>query len=121
MKIFINHTNHNSADWSAEQKAQAAGYGYIYDLNFPDIPADADENYIKEKAENTFNVIKLIKPEAVLCQGEYTYVFALVNLLKSEKIKVLAACSNRVVKETVTEEGETQKISEFKFVRFREY
>lgn len=121
MKIFINHTNHQSTDWSAIQREQAEKYGYIYDLNFPEIPAEADEDFIKEKAQNTFNAIKLINPEAVLCQGEYTYVYALVNLLKSQNIKVLAACSNRKVRELVTEGGKTEKVSEFEFVRFREY
>ena len=43
MAIFINHTNHPSARWSAAQRAAAEGYGEIVDLPFPDIAPDWDE------------------------------------------------------------------------------
>ena len=35
--MFINFTNHPSAQWSAEQKAAAQAYGEVIDLAFPAI------------------------------------------------------------------------------------
>ena len=34
-KIFVNHTNHPSARWSAEQISAAQVYGEILDMPFP--------------------------------------------------------------------------------------
>lgn len=41
--MFINFTNHPSAQWSAEQKAAAQAYGEVIDLAFPAIDPAADE------------------------------------------------------------------------------
>ena len=38
-------------------------------------------------------------PKAVLCQGEFTLAFQLINMLLENEIVVLAACSERIVKE----------------------
>ena len=60
-------------------------------------------------------------PVAVLCQGEMTLAFKAANLLISNGITVLAACSKRSVTEKIGANGETIKSAEFHFVRFRKY
>ena len=120
-KIFINHTNHASTQWSQEQRTAAKKYGEIIDLSFPNISADWNEEKISQFVEINAKKIIEMNPAAVLCQGEYNYTYAMINYLKQNNIVVLAAASERVVDEKVQLDGTTQKISSFKFVQFRQY
>ena len=120
-KILINHTNHLSSQWSPEQIAAAEEYGEIADFPFPNIDANFDEAQISELVEVNGKKIIALNPAAVLCQGEYSYTYAMINFLRKNNVVVIAAASERVVEERVTEGGATQKISMFKFVRFRQY
>lgn len=119
--IFINHTNHPSSNWSKTQYKAAQAYGVLQDMLFPEIDADWDREYVEKLADETAALIKARHPSAVLCQGEFTYTYAMVRLLQQAGILVLAACSRRVVQEYVDAQGNTCKTSVFKFVRFREY
>ena len=121
MKLFINHTNHISSRWGEDQLNAAKQYGEIKDMPFPAIDPKLDEEEVNTLAG--FNAEKIFKlePEAVLCQGEYTYTFKLVELLKEAGITVLSACSERVAKEIVEEDGSIRRESSFRFVRFRKY
>ena len=120
-KILVNHTNHLSAQWSPEQIAAAEEYGEIADFPFPNINANFDEVQIAELVEVNGKKIIAMNPAAVLCQGEYSYTYAMINFLRKNNVIVIAAASERIVEERVTEGGATQKISMFKFVRFRQY
>jgi hypothetical protein len=119
--MFINFTNHPSANWSPEQIAAADEYGEIIDIPFPEVDPDGDEGYITRLAERYAGGISLRKPKAVLCQGEMTLAFAVAGLLLSMNVTVLAACSKRVVKEAIGENGKAIKIAAFTFTRFRKY
>lgn len=119
--MFINHTNHASANWSAAQEEAARAWGEIEDMAFPDIGADWDEAHVAHLAgENAAKIIER-KPRAVLCQGEFTYVYHLVNLLRAAGVTVLAAASRREAVEERAADGSVRKISRFVFERFREY
>lgn len=120
-KIFINHTNHPSAKWSAEQKSAAEVYGEIIDFPFPAINAKATAMEVRELAQDNIEKILIQEPAAVLCQGEFNYTFAIVERLKNSGVKVVAATSERVVYEEVLPDGSTRQISTFNFVQFREY
>lgn len=120
-KIFINHTNHESAKWSAEQKLAAESYGKIIDMPFPEVPPNFSSEDVQKMAFDNLQKILEIAPVAVLCQGEFSYTVAMVELLKKNKIPVLAATSERIVSEIVEADGSTKKVSIFQFVRFREY
>ncbi len=120
-KIFVNHTNHTSANWSAEQKAAAGSYGKIVDLLFPDIPPNFTAKQVKAMVTKNLQAILKLSPAAVLCQGEFNYTVAMVEELKKNKIPVMAATSERDVQDIVEEDGSTKKISTFKFVNFRPY
>ena len=119
--MFINHPNHASAKWSATQAEAARAWGAIEDLPFPDVGADWDEERVARLAEENAAKILAKEPRAVLCQGEFTYVHHLVNLLLAAGVTVLAATSRREVNEEQAEDGSMQKISRFVFTRFREY
>ena len=120
-KVFVNHTNHPSAGWNAEQISAAKFYGEIQDLPFPAINPRADRADVIELAKENLEKILELKPGAVLCQGEFNYTFALVERLKALGITALAATSERVVSVEILPDDSSRQISTFRFVRFREY
>ena len=119
--MFINFTNHPSAQWSAEQKAAAQAYGEVIDLAFPAIDPAADEAALDSLASAYAARILHMKPDAVLCQGEFTFVYRVVLRLEGAGIPVFAACSFRKSQETTSPDGTTMKQSVFLFTRFRRY
>ena len=121
MTAFINHTNHPSVRWEEGQRRAAEMYGAIVDLQFPTVPAGWDEAAVQRLAKKNMRTILAKKPAAVLVQGEFTYTFALVCLLKEAGITALSACSERHVNERIDESGETIRESRFVFCRFRAY
>lgn len=119
--IFINHSNHPSAFWSEDERRAAEVYGRIVDMAFPAVSSSATELEVDELAEANAARIIAQKPAVVLCQGEYTYTYALVNRLLAKGICVVAACSERMVEEHHEPDGSTRRISQFRFTRFRCY
>ena len=107
-KNFINHTNHPSARWSAEQISAAQAYGEILDVAFPAVQKNLEKILARE-------------PAVVLCQGEFNYTFAMVECLKASGVKVVAATSERATVEEILSDGSTRQISIFRFVQFKEY
>jgi len=120
-KKFINHTNHPSSRWSAEQISAAKVYGEIIDMAFPAVSAEATADEVRELVQRNLEKILEQEPSAVLCQGEFNYTFAMVEQLKALGIKVVAATSERVAIEEILSDGSTRQISTFRFVQFREY
>ena len=118
--IFINHTNHPSEQWTRLERRAAETFGTIIDVPFPAVDPSWDESKIAELASEMGEKIVLMDPVVVLCQGEFTYCFALVSYLKARSVRVISACSTRVVKEW-EEDGIVKKQSDFVFVRFRNY
>ena len=120
-KIFINHTNHPAARWSAEQISAARVYGEILDVAFPAVNAAATTQEVRELVQSNLKKILELEPAIVLCQGEFNYTFAMVEELKKLGVKVVAATSERVAVEEILSDGSTRQISTFRFVQFREY
>ena len=118
--VFLNHTNHLSHNWSELQKSAAEKYGTILDFPFPDINPDWSEESVSQLAQENCKKILELQPAAVLCQGEFTYCYHLISLLKMNGVIVLAACSKRETKEW-EEKGQLVKKAVFSFVRFRRY
>ena len=119
--MLINHTNHPAARWPKEQAEAARAWGEVADIPFPEIGADWDEERVAAlAAENAAKIIAQ-QPAAVLCQGEFTYVYRLVSLLLAAGIPALAAASRREAIETQAADGSSQKMSRFVFTRFRQY
>lgn len=114
---FINFTNHPVDTWDERQIASAEAYGKIVEFPFPMVKAGSDELEIMALAESAVEKIMDMEPAAVLCQGEFTLAYAVIVRLKQKGVKVLAACSERMVE--INEEG--KKVVSFHFERFREY
>lgn len=118
--MFLNLSNHSSDSWGETQKKAAEQYGEIIDMKLPLISPSATAEEVKSLAHDMALRVSLYNPKCVMCQGESTYVYALVNELKKMEIKTIAACSERIVKNE-TKDGITIKTAVFKFRGFREY
>ncbi len=55
-----------------------------------------------------------------MCQGEFCLSYHVIERLKKAGVRVVAACSERVVEEVYGKTG-TEKKSVFQFIQFREY
>lgn len=119
--MFINFSNHPSALWSEEQAAAARNYGEVVDMAFPAIDPAANESALDSLADDYARRILRLAPDAVLCQGECTFVYRLVRRLDEQGVSVLAACSRRKSHETRCPDGSTLKRSIFEFAGFRCY
>lgn len=114
--MFVNFSNHPSDLWTEEQTAAARQFGEIVDVPFPAVPAEIDEDGIELLASEQYDRIMRYDPNVVMCQGEFTLSYAVINLLLENGIRTVAACSNRM-----TIERGDQKLSRYKFIRFRDY
>lgn len=117
--MFINLTNHPSATWSEEQLKAARQYGEIVDLHFPIIePAFSRDDILQLVGECVETIMGIKEGETVVhVMGEMTFTYNMVNALKNVGITCLASTTERNT--IMTPDG--KKISEFKFVQFREY
>lgn len=119
-EMFINFSNHPSSMWSEKQKTEAEKYGLIEDLPFPAVSAHADRKAVQDLAEHYVAMILEKQPECVMCQGEFCLSYHVIERLKKTGVRVVAACSERVVEEVYGKTG-TEKKSVFQFIQFREY
>ena len=122
--MFINFSNHPSQIWSREQTDAASGYGAIADVPFPAVPPDASEEEIQGMAEQScvqiVSVIEGVKggePCAVHIMGEMTLTYAIVSRLLKRGVCCMASTTTR----EVATDTDGNKISVFRFVRFRQY
>lgn len=118
--MFVNLSNHSSNNWSNKQLEEAKRYGEIFDISFPVIDPNSTKEDIANLALTYLDKILALNPECVMCQGEFCFTYEMINLLKKENIKVVAACSERKTIEKIIDD-KNQKISIFEFVQFREY
>lgn len=119
--MFINFTNHPSNKWGSKQLGEAMKWGEVVDVPFPNIGTEMNEKDIHTTAEKYVALISDMKPDVVLCQGEFTFVYTVVKMLKESGVEVVSACSERRVKERIDGNGISQKESIFEFVKFRRY
>jgi hypothetical protein len=121
--MLLNLSNHPSNSWSDIQIAEAnKHFGQVVDIPFPHVDPNGDEHYICSLADLYFDICteKLSNfPDencAVHVMGELNFTFLLVSKLRNAGIKCIASTTER---NAIEKNG--LKISEFKFVRFREY
>ncbi len=119
--MLINCSNHPAVHWKETQRSAAAEYGEIIDVPFPMIDPMWSEREIAQMADDYAEKIANMRPDAVLCQGESTFQFALTRRLLKKRIVVLAACSVRVVKEFQNRKNGVGKETLFEFRGFRRY
>ena len=118
--MFINLSNHPSANWSAEQRNTAELlYGEIFDLPFPVVDPSGDEGYIASLADEYCRKILDLSdgmPVTVHLMGEMTLTYSIVAALCQLGVRCVASTTERIVTEV-----DGKKVSEFHFVQFREY
>ena len=119
--MFINLSNHTSENWGEFQKKEAIKYGDIIDMPFPAISPYLSSEELDVIVNEYYEKVSKYNSPVVMLQGEFIFTFRLVTKLKNAGIKVVAGRSERVVKETVNENGTAIKRSEFNFVGFMEY
>lgn len=117
--MFINLTNHPSEKWSEEQMKAAHDYGEVVDMSFPIIEPNFTREDVLYLVKVFVEIIEGIKDDntVVHVMGEMTFTHNLVNALKEMGIICLASTTERNT--IMMPDG--KKISEFKFVQFREY
>lgn len=115
---FLNLSNHPSEGWSEEQLSAAHQYGEIVDIHFPNIEPSFTSSMVNSLADDTIETIKTLGEDVVVhIMGEMTFTYAVVSRLKARNIKCVASTTERNT--IITPDG--KKVSEFKFVQFREY
>lgn len=120
--MLLNLTNHPSKKWSIQQTdAALKEWENIVDYPFPYVSPQDDEKELFQKACSIADDVKSLCPDAVLCQGEMTMTFILVQILQKKGIPVYAATSERISVESLNSDGSVEKKSVFKFIRFRRY
>lgn len=120
-KVFVNCSNHPSKRWDEKQFKIAEQWGEVMDYPFPCVDATMTEWEVRELAEKCAEEILELNPAAVMCQGEFILTYRIVELLKEKEIPVLAACSERRTQEKILQNGATEKVSRYEFVKFRRY
>jgi len=120
--MLLNLSNHPSSTWLSDQinDAQLA-FGEVLDLPFPPIEPNADTDFIVDLAQKyAAACIEKLKSDkgdsAVHVMGEMVFTFHVVNILKKSKIRCVASTTRRITSETGN-----NKLSQFDFVRFRDY
>ena len=119
--MFVNFSNHPSSNWSEEQRKEAQAFGKILDIPFPAIPAMATTAEVVSMAEYWTEKIQRIRPECIMCQGEFTFTMAVIWRLQKAGIRSVTACTERIAAEEPVRDGIVEKTSAFKFLQFREY
>ncbi len=124
--MLLNLSNHAAAKWSAAQKQAAEQrFGEVRDMSFPVINPNADLETITElahdyvwKCRDIFDDAAIRNPQsAIHVMGEMTFVYQFVKLATAAGLRCVASTTERLA----IDHPDGSKISEFRFVRFREY
>ena len=124
--MFINISNHPSSKWSPEQLAAASQYGKIVDIQFPNIPAEADHSEVESLAwDYVIRAEDLLRDpaterakdgsHAIHVMGETSFVVAFV---RNCRLGVPLVCSTTA--REVVDLGDGKKEARFRFVQFRQ-
>jgi hypothetical protein len=116
--MLVNLSNHPSGFWSEEQLAAARQFGDIVDVPFPNIDPSSSSSTVHSIADKAAGDITAMAEDIVVhVMGEMTFTYAVVSRLKALGIHCIASTTER--KTTFNPDG--TKVSEFQFVKFREY
>lgn len=116
--MFVNISNHPSAEWPALQLAAAKDIGgEIRDIVFPNVSIYAGDTWIGTTADQL--AAEVPEGATVMAQGEFALTFALTTRLKARGISVVVAVTERRAEDRTKPDGTTEKVAIFAFVRFR--
>lgn len=118
--MLINYSNHPYKYWPDSQVEAANQWGTIIDIPFPMVDPSLGKREIEQLADLEINRILEHSPEVcptILIMGEPTFTFAMVIKLKQRGITCIASTTERLT----SYDNDGNKISSYRFVRFREY
>lgn len=118
--LLVNFSNHPSQYWDEKQRKASHKYGKLIDMPFPQISPNADVAELEKLAQDYVKqIVSLADSKAITVHimGEMTFTYMVIAKLKELGIKCVASTTER--KTTYNDDG--TKLSEFSFVRFREY
>ena len=118
--MFVNFSNHPSRYWDNKQREASQYYGELFDMPFPQIAPNASADELEKLAlDYVQRIVSLAESKdiTVHIMGEMTFTFMVVTRLKELGIKCIASTTER---NTIFNPDGT-KLSEFSFVKFREY
>lgn len=116
--MLINFSNYPSEKWQSNQKKEAEKkYGKVMDMAFPTVDPEFDSDEVEAMVQEYIPRIQGLDPDAVLIMGEMTFTYKMIKKLKENSIPCIASTTQRRVQD---KEG-GQKVSIFKFIRFRKY
>ena len=118
--MFVNFSNHPSRYWDNKQREASQYYGELFDMPFPQIAPNASDDELEKLAlDYVQRIVSLAESKdiTVHIMGEMTFTFMVVTRLKELGIKCIASTTER---NTIFNSDGT-KLSEFSFVKFREY
>ncbi len=126
--MLINLSNHPSDKWDIKQTSASLTFKHVEDIPFPNVPPDASEEDIARLADEYLEKCLLLfqdyhetvgdgSEDAVHIQGEFTFTYRMVQLLKKHGITCIASTTNRIMHEN----PDGSRTYNFEFVRFREY
>lgn len=118
--LLVNFSNHPSQYWDERQRKASHKYGKLIDLPFPHISPNADVGELEKLVQDYVQrIVSLADSKAITVHimGEMTFTYMVVAKLKEMGIKCVASTTER--KTTYASDG--TKLSEFSFVKFREY
>lgn len=118
--LLVNFSNHPSRYWDNSQREASQNYGELLDIPFPQISPNASDDELEKMAlDYVQRIVSLAESKdiTVHIMGEMTFTFMVVTRLKELGIKCIASTTER--KTYFNPDG--TKVSEFQFVKFREY
>ncbi len=119
-RVFFNISNHPISEWKEDQFEAAKQYGEIKEMPFPTIDPSCDQNHIDSLVNEYVNQLAELSLKddlTVHVMGEMTFTYNLVARLKAMGIRCVASTTER----HTHLDADGNKVSEFKFVQFREY
>ncbi len=123
--VFLNLSNHPIVNWSETQlqAARALKHGEPMELpgGMPKIAPQADEKEISTLAAELASRVHSLGAKGAFVASDFTFAFQLIQQLKKLDIHCYATTSERRTQETPAPDGTTRKVTEFQFVRWREY
>ena len=119
--MFVNLSNHPVSGWPKEQIDAAREYGEIVDLPFPAISPFAGSEEIDGYVDEYYERVTAFTEPTVMLMGEYVFTYRLARKLKNAGLRVVASCTERYAEERKKPDGTIEKVSLYRFVRFREY
>ena len=120
--LFLNLSNHRLKNWTPEQKQAALDLGctLLHELPFPSVDPTLNETlrYVDPLLTQLDLLLNQHQAQctAAMVSGEYSLTIHLVRALQHRKIPCYMATNHRIVQEI-----NGQKISQFRFIRFRSW